>query len=65
MYFLDGVELAKICSKSVCRTQPELHTHLLLQYTNAKVAMVNISGDVAGRMFEREKSTSMVKMHFL
>ena len=32
---------AKMCSKSVHRSQPELHTRLLLQYTSATAAIVN------------------------
>ena len=55
-HFLGGEELVKICSNSVRRIQPELHTCLLLQYTSAMVAIVNqlnINGDAPGRMFER------------
>ena len=38
--FQDGEQLAKICSKSVCRTQPELRSSLLFQYTIARSAVV-------------------------
>ena len=48
-----GEELAKICSKSVHRTQPELHTHFLLLYTSAMAAIVNINGDDTGWMYEQ------------
>ena len=34
MHFMDGVEPQKICFKCVRRTQPELHTFMLLQYTS-------------------------------
>ena len=54
--FPGGVELAKICSKSVRRTQLELHTSLLLQYTIASSAVVNqlnINEDAPGQMFVR------------
>ena len=47
---------AKLCSKSVRRTHPELHTRLLLKYTSARAAIVNqlnIIGDAPGWMFER------------
>ena len=56
MNFLGEEELAKICSKSVRRTQPEIHTRLLLQYTSAMETIVNqlnINGDVPGRKFKR------------
>ena len=59
---------AKICSKSVRFTQPELHSRLLLQYTSAMTAIVNqlnINGDARDRMFERWTPPSMVLMHFL
>ena len=55
IHFLDGEELPKICSKCVGRTQPELHTFLLLQYTSAMAAIVNllsVNGDAAARLFE-------------
>ena len=42
--FLGGEELAKICSKNVRRTQPELHTSLLLKYTIARAAIDNQLG---------------------
>ena len=53
---LGGEELAKICSKSVRRTQPELHKSLLLQYTiaiSAEDNQLNINEVALGRMFER------------
>ena len=53
MHFLDGEELPKICSKCVRRTQPELHTFQLLQFTSAMAAIVNINGDAAARLFEQ------------
>ena len=56
MHFLGGKEQAKICSKSVCHTQPEQQTRLLQQYTSAMVAIVNqlnINEDAPGRMFKR------------
>ena len=68
MHFLDGEELPKLCSKCVCRTQPELHTFWLLQYTSAMAATVNllnINGDAAARLFERWTPPSMVPLHFL
>ena len=40
MHFLGGVELTEICSKCVCRTQPELHTFLPLQHTSTMAAIV-------------------------
>ena len=52
--FLGGGELAKICSKSVRRTQPELRSSLLLQHTiasSAEVNQLNINEDAPGRMF--------------
>ena len=68
MHFLEGEELPKICSKCVRRTQTELHTFWLLQYTTARTAIVNllnINGDAAARLFERWTPPSMVPMHFL
>ena len=65
MNFQDGKELTKICIHHI---QPELHTFLLLQYTSAMAAIVNlfnINGDAAGRMFERWTLPSIVPMHFL
>ena len=62
LHFFSVEELAKVCSKSVRRTQPELHTRLLLQYTSAMAAIVNllnIISDAHGRMFERWKPPSM------
>ena len=56
MNFIGGEQLAKICSKRVCRTQPELHTSLLLKYTVAMAARVNqlnMNADAPGQMFER------------
>ena len=53
---LGGEELVKICTKSVCRTQPELWSSLLLQYTidsSAVVNELNIKEDASSRMFER------------
>ena len=53
---LGGVELAKICSKGVRRTQHELRSNLLLQYTTASSAVVNqlnINEDAPGRMLVR------------
>ena len=41
MYFLGEEELAKIGTKSVRRTQLELHTRLHLKYTCAITAIVN------------------------
>ena len=55
IHLLGGEKLAKISSKSVCRTQPELHTRLLLKYTSAMEARVNqlkFNGDAPGRMFK-------------
>ena len=54
--FLGVEELINICFKSVCRTQPKLHTSLLLQYTIEMAAIVNhlnINVDAPGRVFER------------
>ena len=54
--FLGGEEHTKICSMSVRRTQHELYTSLLLQYTIATAAIVNllnINVDAPGRMFKR------------
>ena len=65
---LGGVDLAKICSKSVRRTQPELLTSLLLQYTTASSAVVNqlnINEDAPGRMFVRWTPPSLVPVNFL
>ena len=56
MNFLDEEELAKIFSNSVRRTQPDLHTSLLIQYTIAMEAIVNqlnINVDAPGQMFEQ------------
>ena len=56
IHFLGEEEIAKICSKSVRDTPPELHTRLLFQYTSAMAAIVNqlnINCDAPGRMFER------------
>ena len=56
MHCLGGEELPKIFSKCVRRTQPELYTFLLLQYTNATAVIVNllnIKEDTAGQMFEQ------------
>ena len=53
---MEPVPRAKICSKSVRQTQPELHTSLLLQYTIARAAIVNqlnMNEDAPGWMFER------------
>ena len=66
--FLGGVELAKVCSKSVRRTQPELRCRLLLQYTipsSAVVNQLNINEDSPGRMFVRWMPPSMVPVNFL
>ena len=68
VYFLGGEELAKICSKSVCRTQPALHTSLLLQYTtviSAIVNQLNINEDVPGRMFVRWTPQNLVQVNFV
>ena len=54
--FLGGEELPKICTKSVRRTHPELHTSLLVLYTIAMAAIVNqlnMNVDAPGRVFER------------
>ena len=61
-------ELANLCSKCVHRTQTELHTFVLLLYTSAMAAIVNlqnINGNAAGRLFEWWTSPSMVPKHFL
>ena len=66
--FLGRVELAKICSMSVCRTQTELHTSLLLQYTidsSAIVNQLNINEDAPGRMFVQLTLPSLVSVNFL
>ena len=68
LHFLGEEKLAKICSKSVCRKQPELLTHLNLQYISAMAARVNqlnINVDAPGRMFERWIPTSLIPIHFL
>ena len=55
MHFLGGEELAKICFNCVRFTQPERLTRMLLQYTSAMAAIVNllnINIDDRGRMFE-------------
>ena len=54
--FMGGEEFANVCSESVRRIQPELHTSLLLQYTIAMediVNQLNINVDIPGRMLER------------
>ena len=56
IHFMDGEELPKICSKCDHRTQPELNTFLLLKYTSAMAAIVNllnINEYAAARLFER------------
>ena len=53
IHFLDGEELPKIGSKCIHRTQPELHTFLIILYTSAMAARVNINGDAAARLFQR------------
>ena len=68
MHFLGGEKLTKISSKCIRHTQPELHTFLLLKYTSAIAAIVNllnIEGDAAGRLFERQTPPSLEPMHFL
>ena len=66
--FLGGEELIKICSKNFPRTQPELHTRLVLPYTIAIAAVVkqsNINVHAPGRMFEQGTPPSLVKVNFL
>ena len=66
VHFLYSEKLPKICFKCVCRTQPELHTFLLLQYTSPIVAIVNllnINGDAAGLLF-KQQATSIAIYRF-
>ena len=63
--FLGGEELVKICSKSVRLTQSELHSSLILQYTIARAAMVNIHDNAPGRLFVRWTPTSLVPVNFM
>ena len=66
--FLGGEKLAKICSKSVRRTQAELRSSLLIQYTIARAAIVNqlnIYEDDLGRMFVRRTPPSLAPVKFL
>ena len=68
MYFLGFEELTKVCSKSVRRTQSELHTFLPLQYTSTMAAIVdllNIIGEASSRLFEWWTPPSMVTITFL
>ena len=68
MNFLGGEELPKVCSKSVRRTQPELQTTLLVQYTNAMADIVNqlnINVDATGGMFERRTPPSLEIVNFM
>ena len=53
MHFLDGEEQPKICSKCIRRTQPEIHTIMLLQYTSVMEAIVNINGNADALLFKR------------
>ena len=63
-----GEKLTNICSKSVHRTQPDLHTSLPLQYTIAMAAIenkLNINVDAPGWKFERWMPPILVPVNFV